>query len=209
MSASIVSLEFDYTSNEDDELYTALSNVITVEAFIDTLRNATCDFHKMVRPYCVVFCEDAIINDYDSNHYHAWTYEEALQVAQIIKNRLGVVAISRMDTYYAGHLMTLMDALDMEYGTHDTNPLFLKAFEDLGFKRAKECNAKSLYGLYMNTSARYEVLEARRAIFEIELLLATDPYRKAINEEIVMEIFKPERILNWIENEYELEDYMC
>ncbi len=90
-----------------------------------------------------------------------------------------------------------MDSLDNEikkYPHYEEAKLYQKAFEQLGFKRAKECNQRSLHKLHIDSSARYEILENIRIRFEIELLLAGEPFRKTINEEIIMEVFKPARI---------------
>ena len=162
----------------------------------------------MIRPRCNFLCEDAIINDNESEHYHSWTLEEALQVAQIFKDRIGVVAISRMDTYQSGDFTTIMDALDHEVKTYEydeNSKLFHRAFEQLGFKRAKDCNPYSLHRLQTDSSARYETEELKRRQFQMELF---QPYRKITNHEIIMEVFKPTRIQKWIESGNDIDEYM-
>ena len=201
-------LQFDELDAGEDDLYNALCEATTIEAFINILRKTTCDFHEMIRPRCNFLCEDASINDSESDYFHEWTIEEALQVAQIFKDRLGVVAISRMDTYHSGELTTVMDALDYEVNTYEFDEkarLFHRAFEQLGFKRAKECNPHSLYQLQVNASARYETVEWNGRRLHIELL---QPHYKTLNHEIIMEVFKPMRIQTWLDSGNELEDYM-
>lgn len=199
--------DYPTPSEEEMNLYEALEDADTIHEFIDVLKTTTFDFNKMVDPEKLIQCETAKINDFESNTYHEWTIDDALQVAQIFKDRMGDVVIDRNGTYYNEKPSTLLDALDnnvsmFEYDT--SSRLFLCAFEKLGFKRARNCSPYVLHYLHLNPGVTSDSVEWNHAKLKFEWC---QPRFTILMRELIMEIFKPERIRVWLEAGNELEDY--
>ena len=174
-----------------DPLYDILLECTSVSQFINELKTSNYNFCNMIRPSCYFLMEEMGIREVD------FTFEHALEIAQIFKERLGLITISRIDSFYEGKPVTIMDELDMtiEQRRQDLRvELFHRAFEQLGFKRAKECDPTVLHQLQTYTS-NYDYEEMERSHWWIR-------------EAVAKEFYKPERIQKWIETGNELEDYM-
>lgn len=199
----LLHLDFpDQYENEEEALNDSLAEAGTIPEFISMLKTSTFDFSLISDPYHIIECDVAEFHETD-----AWTLEAALQVAQIFKDRLGVIVINRMDSYFSDEFKTILDTLDYRVAnfTYDTSSkVFQLAFEQLGFKRARECNPYVLHQLQVNPGAQQNLVEWNRKKMQFEVC---QPHFPILQHEVIMEVFKPMRIQKWLEAGNELEQY--
>lgn len=190
-----------FTNDDREDLYKLYDNLessTTIDEIIHHLKTSECDFNQMDSPYVLYDTRNCLMEDQDSEYYYEFTIDDMLQIAQIFKDKIGVIAISRMDSFNAGRYMTLLDVVDEEnkrYPNDNKLSLFLFALENLGFKRAEECDPIVLRQL-QSYSNDYNYDEMKNSNQELK-------------EELMIELYKPERIKRWIDTGCNLEDYLC
>ena len=185
----------DFKEYGDESIYVLeerLRSCFDIPEFINELQTSNASFSQIIRPSCYFMNEEIMENG------NEFTFDHAVTIAKIFKKRLGTTTISKMDSYHTGRYMTILDEIDMLLKLNSINQealsLFLKAFEQLGFKRAKDCNPLVLRQL-QTCDGKYNYQEMKSN-------------HSWLLEEITMEIYRPKRIQKWLDNGHDLEDYM-
>jgi len=128
--------------------------------------------------------------------YDLRTFEDAMSVAGVFRERIGLVVLCRYSTKESCHFKTIMDLLD-------DCPIrqFIKdAFIRIGFLYAEECDPRELCTLHCLDPYYAAFIE-----YDYEMLKELNA---KINEELQQYLFTPQRIQQWIESGHALEDYM-
>ena len=178
---------------KNDLLYDQLDITTNIDQYVSVLRNSDWSFSNMVKPSIYLpFIDNEMIFNEDEI-----TFDHAIEIASIFKQRFGLIMISKMDSYYEGQYMTIMDELEMlidcRIGDHILH-LFYKAFDQLGFKNARDCDPIVL-----------KHLQTCNGNYDYEEMKNTNSW---LLEAITMECYKPYRIQKWINAGNDVEDYM-
>lgn len=123
-------------------------NCFDLHERIEYLQNADIDLSLEALPHSLVelFYQDIK------------TFDDADRVAQVFKNKLGLIVISRESSFMHKTFMTLMDDIIEYQRLFDHNLgvwLIKRAFINHGFKRAIECDQRLLAHMFC-LDANYE-----------------------------------------------------
>lgn len=185
------------------------------EEFFDTIRDESLTFNELLEiiktsPYdmttedqpCCMLQYFGCINDSDT------PIEDAFEVANAFKNRLGLFVISRESSYCECEFWTIMDDFDSNENEQGSfwNGLLRHAFRKTGFLYAREVHPKYLLQayshnkLYGNTFANGEPIE----------LDEYKEYPEELFEELAQHLYHPDRIEKWLKANpgKEVDDYL-
>lgn len=162
----------------------------TMDDYINILEASTVDFRILIRPsiYLLDITEMHQLDD-----EVGLTLDQALRIARIFKERIGVYSLSKIDCVQQGKYVTTMDAVNQRAARRHWDPVYAitkQALEQLGFKRASECRTYELQHQLDYIPFSFESIKHTKS-----------PFLRELTEKI----FAPGRVEKWIAAGYELE----
>jgi hypothetical protein len=132
-------LSINTTPMSEQNILDHLSLIDNIEDRIECL--STFDLQEEHKMFDIIYAFD-IIKDSDTPFKHA------MQIGDIIINKIGLIIIERESSYSMNKFITIMDELKRndDFSSHW---IFKYTFEKMGFKYAHECDNMEMYELYI------------------------------------------------------------
>ncbi len=177
--------------NNGIRLYAALRNVLTSKT-LETFMNFTeRELYLEGNPQSLLDC------------FYIRNHEYATEVVNAFKTKIGDIVISRA-SMACGKYETIVDYVQ-RYPQHPDSQYLLDAFKAAGMKKAEEVPLYLMNLFFCDN--QYFVNTTDPSVFKYDYPLMKVKYVD-IHEELHQVLFHPNRISKWIDNGYDLDDYL-
>lgn len=170
------------------------SHALQFEERIDLLRTTSYNLSEEEdEPWC-------ILQFFESFQYEPLQTIQALRIAQVFKERFGLIVIEANTSYLSNAFVTIMDTLARmsEHKSFAWQKKIKSAFEQTGFLYARDVDPRALYRLYIAHHDRFRNGKTPDGLYK----------PSPITEQLVEYLFQPRLIAKWISNGNDLEDYL-
>ncbi len=191
--------EQEEEGNNGIRLYAALRNVLDINKTLETFMSFTDrELYLEASPESLLTCFYIPDRDY------------AAKVANAFKSKIGDIIISRMGMT-CGKYQTIVDCMHAHCirlsrdGPLGGNQYLLDALNAAGLKKAKEVPFYLMNLFFCDN--QYFVKITDPSMFKYDYRLMKAKYED-IHEELYQVLYHPNRISKWIDNGYDLDDYL-
>lgn len=164
------------------------------EESLDFIKNTEYPIEKSDQPWC-------FLQNFECIETSNTPIEDAFRVANVFKNRFGLLVFSFESSYCFNGYQTIMDDFEIEDGFD----ILKYAFRKVGFLYAADIHSKYLYDIYTKQWKEDTFRNGMHATHE-----EYTPLPENFTEELSQYLYHPDRVQQWLlrNPDKHIEDYL-